>query len=42
MNFDTTYYENYQKKIYIYIYMKIIIQSNNILNVDYYSPGNKY
>ena len=35
MNFVTTYYENYKK------YMKTINQYNNILNVNYYNPGNE-
>ena len=35
MRFDNTYYENYKK------YMKTINQYNNILNVNYYNPGNE-
>jgi len=35
MRFNNTYYENYQK------YMKTINQYNNILNVNYYNPGNE-
>ena len=35
MNFDNTYYENYQK------YIKIINKYNNILKVNFDNPGKK-